>query len=173
MSNLETSSSFGQIANAPAARAAPNTLLIVDGGNAQMDFQGFYENGLSISMLENDLSHSALTKNERLAHTSARLPDSLSELPSEVRQPLVDGALERLNMISVGHWADVAKRHDRVLVDVWINHGRPTVRGTRVAVFNVLGLICFHGVEAAMSDYSLSDEDVQAVANYAVEVLGG
>jgi uncharacterized protein (DUF433 family) len=59
--------------------------------------------------------------------------------------------------------------HDRIVVDPDIVHGRPTVRGTRMRVADVLSLLAAGASESEIiEDYPyLTVEDVRACLQYA------
>lgn len=58
---------------------------------------------------------------------------------------------------------------DRITIDAEVAHGRPTVRGTRMRVTDVLSLLAASADEAEiLSDYPyLTSDDVRACLAYA------
>lgn len=62
---------------------------------------------------------------------------------------------------------------DRVVSDPAICGGRPTIKGTRIMVRNVLDVLALDGsVEAVLESYpDLTVEDVQAALAYAGELV--
>lgn len=58
---------------------------------------------------------------------------------------------------------------ERIVVDVGIAHGRPTVRGTRMRVSDVLALLASGASEAEiLDDYPyLTADDIRACLQYA------
>ena len=64
-------------------------------------------------------------------------------------------------------------KHDRIVVDPDILVGKPVVRGTRIAVEHVVGLLAEGWTEQQVLDNypGLSHEDVLACLQYASELL--
>lgn len=62
---------------------------------------------------------------------------------------------------------------DRIEVNAAICSGKPVIRGTRIMVRNVLGMLAGgYSVERILSSYpELTREDVAAVLEYAARVL--
>jgi uncharacterized protein (DUF433 family) len=62
---------------------------------------------------------------------------------------------------------------ERIVVDPEICHGKPTIRGTRVMVANIIGGFAAGGtLEDALRGYPrLGKEDVYAALRYAAEVI--
>ena len=60
----------------------------------------------------------------------------------------------------------------RVVVDSEIRSGKPVIKGTRVPVEGIIGKLAGGmTVEAVMSEYDLSREDVLAALGYAAQTL--
>jgi uncharacterized protein (DUF433 family) len=61
---------------------------------------------------------------------------------------------------------------DRILVDPQVCAGKPTIRGTRIMVKNILGMVAGgYSVERIVEAYpELTREDVSAALEYAAEV---
>jgi uncharacterized protein (DUF433 family) len=64
---------------------------------------------------------------------------------------------------------------DRIVIDSSICFGKPTIRGTRIWVSLVLGLLADGAsVEALLADYpTLTDEDIRACLDYGARVTSG
>ncbi len=62
---------------------------------------------------------------------------------------------------------------DRIVLDPRICHGKPTIKGTRIMVTNILGL--FRGGYTAPQILAhfpeLTDADVQAALDYAISAI--
>lgn len=59
-----------------------------------------------------------------------------------------------------------------VVIDPEIHHGKPVIRGTRVPVARVIdGLIGGMTVEEISREYGITQEDLQAVLEYAGELI--
>ena len=62
--------------------------------------------------------------------------------------------------------------HDRIVIDPDVHHGKPVIRGTRVPVTRILG-----GLAGGMSreeiarEYEVTDQDIQAALEYALELI--
>jgi len=63
--------------------------------------------------------------------------------------------------------------NDRIVVDRQICSGKPVVRGTRIMVKNILGLVAGgYTVDRIVQAYpELSREDVSAALEYAAEIV--
>ena len=61
--------------------------------------------------------------------------------------------------------------HDRIIIDPQIRFGKPTVRGTRITVGDVLSYLASGmSEEEILSDFSsLTREDIRACLSYAAE----
>jgi len=61
---------------------------------------------------------------------------------------------------------------NRIVIDPDIHHGQPVIRGTRVPVTRILG-----GLAGGMSreeiarEYEVTDQDIQAALEYALELI--
>jgi len=62
---------------------------------------------------------------------------------------------------------------DRIIVDPQICSGKPSIRGTRIMVKNILGMISGgYSVERILETYpELTQEDVAAALDYAHQVI--
>ena len=62
---------------------------------------------------------------------------------------------------------------ERIVVDPEICHGKPTIKGTRVRVANILGgFACGETMEETLDDFSrITKEDIFAAFRYAAEVV--
>lgn len=62
---------------------------------------------------------------------------------------------------------------DRIIVDPQLCSGKPVIKGTRIMVKNILGMIAGHySVERIVQAYpELTPEDVSAALEYAAEVI--
>jgi uncharacterized protein (DUF433 family) len=62
---------------------------------------------------------------------------------------------------------------DRIVADPHVCSGKPVIRGTRILVRNVLGMIAGgYTIERVLESYpELSREDVQAALQYAADVI--
>ncbi len=62
---------------------------------------------------------------------------------------------------------------DRISVDPQVCAGKPTIRGTRIMVKNILGMIAGgYNLDRIVEAYpELSKEDVSAALEYAAEVI--
>lgn len=62
--------------------------------------------------------------------------------------------------------------NSRIVIDPQIQHGKPVIRGTRVPVARVVGgLAGGMSKEEVMREYEISDQDVLAALEYAVELI--
>ena len=63
--------------------------------------------------------------------------------------------------------------NDRIVVDAQICTGKPVIRGTRIMVKNILGMVAGGYTTAQILEAypELSAEDVSAALEYAAEVL--
>lgn len=62
--------------------------------------------------------------------------------------------------------------NDRIVIDPAIQHGKPTVRGTRVPVARIIGALAGGMSELeVMREYDLGVEDVRAALAYAAQLL--
>ena len=86
---------------------------------------------------------------------------SLSARPDE--GPIGDGRKE----ISMS-W------QERIVIDPQICHGKPTVRGTRIMVTNILGLLADGYASYQVQEHfpELHEEDVKATIRYAIATIG-
>lgn len=62
---------------------------------------------------------------------------------------------------------------DRITVDPQVCSGKPCIRGTRIMVKNILGMIAGgYSIEKVLAAYpELTREDVQAALEYASQVI--
>jgi uncharacterized protein (DUF433 family) len=65
------------------------------------------------------------------------------------------------------------KDFERITVDPAVCHGKPTIRGTRIMVSNVLSLLAGGYTTAQILDYypDLTEEDVAAAIEYAARLV--
>jgi len=65
------------------------------------------------------------------------------------------------------------KTVERIIVDPDICHGKPTIRGTRIMVSNVLSLLAGGYTIAQIREYypELSEEDIKEAIEYAVALI--
>ncbi len=62
--------------------------------------------------------------------------------------------------------------NERIVIDPEIHHGKPVIRGTRVPITRILGALAGGMTkEDIMREYEVSEEDIIAVLNYAVELI--
>ncbi|MBI4318228.1 MAG: DUF433 domain-containing protein [Chloroflexi bacterium] len=62
--------------------------------------------------------------------------------------------------------------NERIIVDQRIQHGKPVIRGTRVTVARVVGLLAAgESREAVSREYGISDEDIGAALAYAADLI--
>lgn len=68
----------------------------------------------------------------------------------------------------------MAKIAERIEVDPNICHGKPTIKGTRIMVANILSLLAGGYSLAQILDYypELQEEDVKAAIEYALSAIG-
>jgi uncharacterized protein (DUF433 family) len=64
--------------------------------------------------------------------------------------------------------------NERILTDAAICGGKPVIRGTRIMVRNILGLVAGgYTVESILQTYpELTREDVSAALEYAAQLVG-
>lgn len=64
-------------------------------------------------------------------------------------------------------------KNDRIIVDPKICSGKPTVRGTRIMVKNILGMVAGgYTIERIVKEYpELTVDDVSAALKYACNIL--
>lgn len=64
--------------------------------------------------------------------------------------------------------------HRRIVVDPNICHGKPTIKGSRIMVANILSLLAGGYNLAQILDYypELQEEDVKAAIEYALSAIG-
>lgn len=63
-------------------------------------------------------------------------------------------------------------RHDRVVIDPNIQHGKPVIRGTRVTVSRILNELAGGSTEQEiMAEYDLKREDIEGALLYAAELI--
>ena len=61
---------------------------------------------------------------------------------------------------------------NRVLIDPNIQHGKPIIRGTRVPVARIIGAMAGGmSKEEVICEFEISEEDLLAALNYAVELI--
>ena len=61
---------------------------------------------------------------------------------------------------------------DRIVIDPEIQHGKPVIRGTRTPIARILGgLAGGMTKEEILKEYAISAEDLQAVLQYAAELI--
>ena len=62
--------------------------------------------------------------------------------------------------------------NERIVIDPEIHHGKPVIRGTRVPITRILGALAGGMTkEDIMREYEVSEEDIIAVLDYAVELI--
>jgi len=61
----------------------------------------------------------------------------------------------------------------KIVVDPKICHGKPTIKGTRIMVANILSLFAGGYDVKKITEYypELTEEDIKAAVNYAVESI--
>ncbi|MBI3292008.1 MAG: DUF433 domain-containing protein [Elusimicrobia bacterium] len=62
--------------------------------------------------------------------------------------------------------------HERIAIDLNIQHGKPIIKGTRVPIVRILGgLSGGMSVEAVCREYGVTPDDVHAALQYATELI--
>jgi len=62
--------------------------------------------------------------------------------------------------------------NDRIVIDSRIQHGKPTIKGTRVPVSRILGGLAGGMTIAEVSDaYSITPDDIRAALEYAERLV--
>jgi uncharacterized protein (DUF433 family) len=62
--------------------------------------------------------------------------------------------------------------NDRIVIDPKIHHGKPVIKGTRVSVVAIIGgMAGGMSIEEVCREYEVSEEDVRAALDYAVELI--
>ena len=62
--------------------------------------------------------------------------------------------------------------HERIAIDLSIQHGKPVIKGTRVPIVRILGgLSGGMSVEAICHEYGVTPDDVHAALQYATELI--
>lgn len=60
----------------------------------------------------------------------------------------------------------------RIIIDPQIQHGKPVIRGTRVPVIRIIGgLAGGMTKEEVMQEYEVSEEDILAALEYAIDLI--
>jgi len=70
-------------------------------------------------------------------------------------------------------WTKLVFMNDRIVVDPGVCSGKPVIRGTRIMVKNILGMVAGgYTVQRMLEAYpELTEEDVSAALNYAAEAI--
>ena len=62
--------------------------------------------------------------------------------------------------------------HERIVIDLHVQHGKPVIKGTRVPIVRILGgLSGGMSVEAICREYGITPDDVHAALQYATELI--
>lgn len=60
----------------------------------------------------------------------------------------------------------------RIIIDPHIQHGKPVIRGTRVPVTRIIGGLAGGMTrEEIIREYEVTEEDIQSVLEYALELI--
>ena len=62
--------------------------------------------------------------------------------------------------------------HERIVIDLHVQHGKPVIKGTRVPIVRILGgLSGGMSVESICREYGVTPDDVHAALQYATELI--
>lgn len=107
--------------------------------------------------------------------TTVTPPNMASKMsPIELDRAMIRAG-QRLASISSKHWLSDLNDFKQIQVSPWINHGRPTIEGTRLPVYSVISYFA-EGLtkEDLLNDFpGVEESAIDEAIQYTIKLLGG